>query len=360
MANPLRPTSPPSADGIRIVLSYRSSCSSYQTTIRIYEKLAQRYGHDAVFFATASMEDDDVLFPKQLRNAIYSATYFVAVIGPDWLTKETGMPSYWVGKELEGAYQRYKDLEAAGSTDEFKIVSVSINRSNIAWTPDLLAIPSVNHLALRHHTTKIDPDLELTGIEKLYAKLDEKVPPAAPPARSPSWRAVGLAGSLLLVLAVAVGVWLTSLGKKEQPVATDGSPAKEDAPKRQEPGPPPPKAEEAPLPDEKHQVTTCEVVLAEGVSGKPVANQVVDVALHLSKGNKSVRVVTGSGTRWELTERGTSTRYFIVYDAKDAAPAALGFGTGDATGLLVDGAATSSKTYSSEKGSMPVFRFDVE
>src|SRR5271165_5954542 len=67
----------------RVILSYRRSDSDVITG-RIRDKLAGRYGEDAVFMDTESIPLGSD-YRKQIKGALLEDKVFIAVIGPKWL-----------------------------------------------------------------------------------------------------------------------------------------------------------------------------------------------------------------------------------------------------------------------------------
>ena len=64
---------------IKIVISWRRDCPSAGTVHRIYDRLAERYGKDAVFFDMESMREGN--FPNQIGKAISHARVLLVIIG---------------------------------------------------------------------------------------------------------------------------------------------------------------------------------------------------------------------------------------------------------------------------------------
>lgn len=67
-----------------IFVSYRRGDSKTEAAF-VCERLIAKYGPNAVFFDTVSV-DPGVEFPSRLRDAVQAARALIVVIGPDWLT----------------------------------------------------------------------------------------------------------------------------------------------------------------------------------------------------------------------------------------------------------------------------------
>ena len=173
----------------KIFISYRRD-DSIETTGRIYDQLASRFGSENVFMDVDTIPPG-VDFRKHLHDAVARCDVVLAVIGRDWL-KRRGVfrkrrlddPGDFVRIEIEAALQR-----------EIRVVPVLVRDAAMPGPGDLPE--SIRDLAFRNAAqVRAGRDFR-TDISRLIGALEavtpqpEAAPPAppqpeAPPAEVPS------------------------------------------------------------------------------------------------------------------------------------------------------------------------------
>ena len=95
----------------KIFISYRRS-DSQQVTRKIYDQLAQQFGHEMVFRDLASIPAGET-FTEYLERELSQCQVLIAVIGPKWLEstdkdyrRRLDNPNDWVRLEVEWALKR--------------------------------------------------------------------------------------------------------------------------------------------------------------------------------------------------------------------------------------------------------------
>jgi len=161
-----------------IFISYRRD-DSIETTGRIYDQLASRFGSENVFMDVDTIPPG-VDFRKHLHDAVARCDVVLAVIGRDWL-KRRGLfrkrrlddPSDFVRIEIEAALQR-----------DIRVVPVLVRDATIPGAGDLPE--SIRDLAFRNAVqVRAGRDFR-TDISRLIQALEAVTPqPEASPPASP-------------------------------------------------------------------------------------------------------------------------------------------------------------------------------
>ncbi|HZZ80145.1 MAG TPA: toll/interleukin-1 receptor domain-containing protein, partial [Gemmataceae bacterium] len=195
----------PAQTNFKIVISWRRSCPSAGSVHRIYDRLSDRYGKEAIFFDLESMRVGN--FPDQISQAIGHASVLLVLVGKEWAGKDGAIdrimdPRDWVRQEISAAYERYRKNKETS----IKLIVVSIDKAIVPRHPDLEAVPSLKHLVF-NHALPISGDRELGGIDKLIECLDKHVP-----AKNRFWNLATLASVfvmlfLLLLSAFYINSW---------------------------------------------------------------------------------------------------------------------------------------------------------
>ncbi len=182
-------TPPPPADFPRIVISYRRNCPSVGTTFRIYDKLAERYGPQAVFFDQSNLTEGN--FPLQIRQAIDRAAVLLVVVGRDWAGTDSGTdrildPRDWVRQEVQHAYNCYQRSKRRGRGHARpRLVCVSVDGAMVPDRPTLRGVACLKHLIF-NNALQVASNRELTGMANLLLRLDVYVPPQSSAATRPT------------------------------------------------------------------------------------------------------------------------------------------------------------------------------
>ena len=203
-----------SAAVIDIFVSYRTADSAYGAAA-CYELLAARFDPDRVFRDCVSMLPGQI-YPNELVDALEEARVLVAVIGPDWLARDTegsrfiDRQSDWVRREV-----------ARGLSRGILVVPVLLDDVDLPSAEDL---PTDIRTLTRRQVARVNsrslgPDVRRLAdqIVRLLPELDHRASPSAriastqAVANTPGRRSGGRTSAILLFASMLAATICASL-----------------------------------------------------------------------------------------------------------------------------------------------------
>lgn len=158
----------------KIFISYRRE-DSRGAAGRIYDRLAQNFGHRKIFMDVDAIEPGDD-FVQAIENAVSSTDIFLVVIGPDWLntTDNSGNrrldnPEDFVRLEVASALRR-----------DVRVIPVLVDKAtmprSIDLPEDLKPLTRRNAIEISHTRFSMDMDRLLRSITLAFDQIasDEK------------------------------------------------------------------------------------------------------------------------------------------------------------------------------------------
>lgn len=228
-----------------IILNYRREDTSAHAG-RLYDDLADRFGGDHVFMDIDAIEPG-VDFAEVIERAVGSATVFLSVIGPGWLSavdakgaRRLDKPDDFVRMEIEAALR-----------PEVRVVPVLVHNAAMPTAeelpPSLAPLARRNAIELRDNSWRYDVGRLIETLERVREEepsaddLDAQPVGARAPLRSsarararprgeptsprtPKSRiiAAGIAAALVLAVVIGLAVSLLSGGGGEPRVSIEG------------------------------------------------------------------------------------------------------------------------------------------
>jgi hypothetical protein len=130
-------------------------------------ELSRRFGPDAIFFASRSIEPGR-LFSDALLSAVRHSRVLLALIGPYWLT---GRSAHGRGLEHERDWVRREILEAL--TNQVRVIPVLIGKTPSLQPDDL---PAELALLARFQHRRLSPDDAEPGVRRIGDDLATFLP----------------------------------------------------------------------------------------------------------------------------------------------------------------------------------------
>lgn len=238
--------------GIKIVISWRRNCPSAGTVHRIYDRLAERFGPETIFFDLENMQEGN--FPTQISVAISQATVLLVVVGRDWAGTDGGVERItrtepkkdWVRQEIEVAYEKYIRAKKKTKTKGMTLFAISVDGAVVPKRPELEKVPCLKHL-IYNHALPVTSNRDLSGIDQVLNRLAQYVPrkpkggePPARPQGDPAYWPLRVSLFAIVLCVAVIGLLLVN-GPNRPSGAKRDEPA---PPQKQEPSPPPPDTDE--------------------------------------------------------------------------------------------------------------------